>query len=189
MKVKKIYQNLNDAFGRATAVYGPYEEWCSGLNENNCRKRVFERVTEFMKVSKVCTINDNCSISYDTNEGISGTAGNYSLGYNVILADGSTVGFVPRYKSADIFVDIDGSNKGKNSYCTDTFRFKFMYNELNVANPYNYGSNLTTYSPYKYPMECTYWVITQGNMDYTKTGDDGKCPDGQKLSETHTTCK
>ena len=26
-KVKKIYQNLNDAFGRAQAVYGPYNEW------------------------------------------------------------------------------------------------------------------------------------------------------------------
>ncbi|MBR2526233.1 type II secretion system protein [bacterium] len=26
-KVKKIYQNLNDALGRAEAVYGPYEEW------------------------------------------------------------------------------------------------------------------------------------------------------------------
>ena len=189
MKVKKIYPNLNDAFGRAQAVYGPYEEWCSGLDKNNCQKRVFERVTEFMKVSKVCTINDNCSIAYDTNEGLSGTADNKSLRYNVILADGSMVGFVPSYKAVDIFVDIDGSNKGKNSYCSDTFKFKFMYNELNVANPINYGGNLTTYSLNKFPLECTYWVITQGNMDYLKTTDGTTCPDGQELSETHTTCK
>ena len=26
-KVKKIYQNLNDAYGRAQAVYGPIDEW------------------------------------------------------------------------------------------------------------------------------------------------------------------
>ena len=26
-KVKKIYQNLDDAIGRAVAVYGPMDEW------------------------------------------------------------------------------------------------------------------------------------------------------------------
>ena len=26
-KVKKIYSNLEDAYGRATAVYGPFDEW------------------------------------------------------------------------------------------------------------------------------------------------------------------
>ena len=29
-KVKKIYSNLNDAIGRAQAVYGPVEEWVNG---------------------------------------------------------------------------------------------------------------------------------------------------------------
>mgnify|MGYP002706498919 FL=1 len=26
-KLQKIYSNLNDAFGRAEAVYGPFAEW------------------------------------------------------------------------------------------------------------------------------------------------------------------
>ena len=30
VKVKKIYSNLNDAIGRAQAVYGPVEEWVNG---------------------------------------------------------------------------------------------------------------------------------------------------------------
>lgn len=29
-KLNKIYSNLNDAVGRAQAVYGPVEEWLSG---------------------------------------------------------------------------------------------------------------------------------------------------------------
>ena len=45
-KVKKIYQNLNDAVGRAIAVYGPLDEWKS--NET----RLGDRITEFMKLSR-----------------------------------------------------------------------------------------------------------------------------------------
>ena len=34
-KLQKIYSNLNDAVGRATAVYGPMEGWWTGTNESN----------------------------------------------------------------------------------------------------------------------------------------------------------
>ena len=50
-KVKKIYSNLNDAFGRAEAVYGPVDEWCVGYS-GSCKQRHFDRITEFMKISK-----------------------------------------------------------------------------------------------------------------------------------------
>ena len=52
-KVKKIYQNLNDAYGRATAIYGPFDEWFKNDTTNQARSiRFGERMTEFMKVSK-----------------------------------------------------------------------------------------------------------------------------------------
>jgi len=53
-KVKKIYQNLNDAFGRAEAVYGPYEEWFinDGDDGEAKAKRAGERISEFMKIQK-----------------------------------------------------------------------------------------------------------------------------------------
>ena len=61
VKVKKIYQNLNDAFGRATVVYGPYDAWF--INDSNATAqctRFGERMTEFMKLSKNCKMTKGC---------------------------------------------------------------------------------------------------------------------------------
>ena len=76
-KVKKIYSNLADAFGRAEAVYGPFNEWFinDGNNSDNARKRAFERLTEFMKVSKsnstntTATFADGTEITYEDKQG------------------------------------------------------------------------------------------------------------------------
>ena len=49
-KLQKIYSNLNDAVGRATAVYGPMEGWWTGTNESNeYGKMLAERLTDFLK--------------------------------------------------------------------------------------------------------------------------------------------
>ena len=42
-----------------------------------------------------------------------------------------------------------------------------------------------------YSAPCTAWVIVNGNMDYLKVGNDGKCPDGKTILNwiTNTTCK
>ncbi|MBR1942838.1 type II secretion system protein, partial [bacterium] len=60
-KVKKIYSNLEDAYGRATAVYGPFDEWFKNdTTGEQINKRFGERMTEFMKVSKTCGTGDGC---------------------------------------------------------------------------------------------------------------------------------
>jgi len=67
-KVKKIYQNLNDAFGRAEAVYGPFEEWFKNDNSNqDYAKRFATRLTEFMKISKDCGFDTSgkCFVTKD----------------------------------------------------------------------------------------------------------------------------
>lgn len=64
-KVKKIYSNLEDAFGRAMVVYGPVDEWF--INDSNSTAqmtRFAERITEFMKVSKNCKFEDTKACSY-----------------------------------------------------------------------------------------------------------------------------
>lgn len=38
------------------------------------------------------------------------------------------------------------------------------------------------------PMYCTYWVLRYGNMDYLKADATGKCPNGNQLSKTLTSC-
>lgn len=84
-KVKKIYSNLEDAYGRATAVYGPLDEWFNGLSERKDKtERVGERLSEFMKVSKNCKMQNGCYIAGSDD----------SDWYQFVLADGTSVGMI-----------------------------------------------------------------------------------------------
>ena len=108
-KLQKIYSNLNDAVGRATAVYGPMEGWRTGTNDNNeTGKMVAERLTDFLKYSKIddsyITLADGATVScYGTSDPSPAYPGK---SYNAILD-----------------VDLDGDNKGKNLFGYDKFEF------------------------------------------------------------------
>ena len=191
-KVKKIYSNLVDAFGRAQAVYGPYDEWCQ--QGNDCATRRAERITEFMKVSKVCKSTSGCFstspyYSYDGGDSWSEYADNrdkellVGSPYNVILADGTSVAFL----GGPIYVDIDGPNKGPNKEGVDNFGFSIATQDVNgnTVEPYIalFGNDvkieLTGDFDYMFPLA---WIIQNGNMDYLK------CPDDLNW-ETKTSCK
>ena len=96
-KVKKIYQNLEDAYGRAVAVYGPLSEWFTNDTTYAAQTTRFgERLTEFMKVSKNCAIASGCwstspllDVGGDEIEDNSYQAS--SGAYFVILADGTAL--------------------------------------------------------------------------------------------------
>ena len=180
-KLQKIYSNLNDAYGRATAVYGPQDEWCSGYS-GNCSKRVFDRITEFMKYSKTCTVSDACTLF-----GANMSSGGQRAQNAVILADGATVGFLtvnPIYA----FVDIDGSNKGPNQNCKDFFTF-YIYNNKGVSISNSYNDTVPNFNKAgRSSASCANWVIRNGNMDYLKVDSSGNCPNGTTLSTTNPTC-
>ena len=181
--IQKIYSNIQDAYGRAEAVYGPFEEWCSGWS-NECQKRKFERITEFMKYSKICTISDNCD-QYRFESGHGSTDGFTITGYgsSIILADGATIGF----QDSRIFIDLDGLNKGKNLRCRDFFEldyvkglgYDFSARYAGINRDYDFDQN----------SHCTAWVLKHGNMDYLKTDSSGRCPDGRYLSDGNPRCK
>ena len=169
-KVKKIYSNLEDAFGRATAVYGPYDTWLNGLSTDEEKAlKIGQRITEFMKLSKDCGIAEySSSCIVQSNSGDN---------YHVLLADGT--GMAIKW-SGHIKVDIDGPNKGKNREGWDYDQFEFELTNDGVI-----------------PVGCdnpgvgwTCWVIQMGNMDYLKLDDHGKCPNGKTLDwTTNTSCK
>ncbi len=194
VKLQKIYSNLQDAFGRAEAVYGPISEWCTGLSNENCESRAFERLTEFMKYSKKCTVTD-CAAVFDKGSGSGGTD-DVTAKHNIILADGSTVGIkksnaisnqpLPYYLI--LRVDIDGLNKGPNTACKDYFSFRYDAHE----NTLTYDKMELSINQIKSSSShCATWVIRNGNMDYLKVGNDGKCPDNKTVLDwtTNTTCK
>ncbi|MBR1942209.1 type II secretion system protein [bacterium] len=187
-KVKKIYSNLNDAFGRAIAVYGPYNEWCLGYY---CMQRKFDRISEFLKTTKVCNVSDSCSFSM-AQSGKTGSYGSYfrtgTYSPGAILADGTVIVFPD---NDSIRIDIDGVNKGPNIAGKDVFQFGLSTNGIVVINYTNSAKYVTKNSDNYNVEEATSWVINFGNMDYLKTSDGTTCPDGKtKLTfGGNTSCK
>ncbi len=204
-KLRKVYSNLNDAFGRAEAVYDPVEEWIQMDTTTTAQAtRVGERLTEFMKISKNCgvTTNQHC-FAYDN--AIRGVRGANLTGFNVDnssnhykfqLADGSSVGLLFANAAVTFYVNIEGPIKiakfGRNTF------YLFANSTNGVDYPHatsmsytnlldcfgeasNTGSGIT----------CTGWVLDYDNMDYLKADNVGKCPNGTVLGydSTKNSCK
>lgn len=133
-KLNKIYSNLNDAVGRAQAVYGPVEEWLSGKTAEQKNLIFYERMSEFMKVQKTCASNTaGCFTKSQGNalkSGFSVTDTPQAF-YQVILADGASVSFFPYGRDNlcqedgcyNFYVDIDGPTKGSYTWGKDLFVF------------------------------------------------------------------
>ena len=179
-KVKKMYQNLNDVYGRATAVYGPIEEWFTAADNTDAlkSKRIGERMSEFIKVSKTCAlaVNQGCFskgnvLDVDGTSNYGASADTFADIYKIITADGTSVGFYyyqPTWYY--ILIDIDGPNKGKSQFALDRFAFSiadFTNYEL-IPSGLNYSSMSgkfdDTYDHYA-------WVFYNENMDYLKCTD------------------
>ncbi len=209
-KLQKIYQNLNDAFGRAEAVYGPIDEWFqSDTTKNAQTTRFAERMSDFMKNTKDCGYNlTPCfAQNYKTLEGTeaswdSGNTRHYTI------ADGSAVGFVISYPTCDsnvsasndspemntcgfIYIDLDGA---KGSATSGKDHFRFYITKSGVVPMGNPSSNIAKDDAalkancFKNGNSCAGWVIQTGNMDYLKA-TNGTCKNGTVLSWTNTSCK
>ena len=145
VKVKKIYQNLEDAFGRAMVVYGPVDDWF--VNDNDAtsqRTRFAERLTEFMKIS---------------NSTSNSTANIYTL------ADGTTLKFTSK---SMVYFDIDGDNKGKNQETYDIFSIYVENGAFHIEENYDVATCMHWCVNYKIGNACLYWILRFDNMDYLK---------------------
>ena len=198
-KVKKIYQNLNDALGRAEAVYGPYETWYTNdTTEAQRNKRLGERMTEFMKVSKTCGIEPNkgCftkgSEKYFNGE----NSVNYEASnrYKIITVDGTSIAFSTNGSSLGVVVDIDGPNNGLYTNGKDVFNFTNLDVNREYCNViYPSGIDIKTFDSLltnitKFGTIAATWVINYDNMDYLKL-KNGKCPNGTVPTESNPRCK
>lgn len=200
-KVKKVYSNLNDALGRAEAVYGPVSEWTKDdANVTAQTTRIGERLTEFMKLSKNCGAKgaagatDYCfsagalytmngtksSIWPDTNTEF----------YTATLADGTGLVISTRNLTNNrLFwatINIDGKTK-RSTYGKNTFEFYALEDQGIVTySPEACLASLTSGS------SCAGWIIQNDNMDYLKVGTtDKKCPNGKTVLDgtTNISCK
>ena len=199
-KLNKIYSNLEDAVGRAQAVYGPVEEWLSGKTVEQKNLIFYERMSEFMKVQKTCAPNTaGCFTKSQGNALKSGFSvlDTPQAFYQVILADGTSVSFFPYVSDNhcqedgcyNFYVDIDGPTKGSFTYGKDLFTFVGGSKDgLNKSWAQNSTANKA--NCFKFGSACSSWVLEFGNMDYLKADSSGKCPSGKVLDwATNTSCK
>ena len=202
VKLKKIYSNLNDAYGRAIAVYGPIDTW---PRDGDNSDRFASRISEFIKHSKYCDREHTKEcINMDTD---------YKLPA-IVFADGTSLlfwadlscDFEAGNKSktlgpdcGSIELDLDGVNKGKNYYGVDMFNFVITQNNgilprysrdtSDFVYPNGCFGKTTSSEKWKH-YSCTAWVIENGNMDYLYADTNGNCYNSNvTLSETVTSCK
>ena len=189
-KVKKVYANLEDAFGRATAVYGPFDEWF--INDGNDysmkNKRFAERMMEFLKVSKDCVIGEGCFSEqpFIYSSGFKAADNYFSFltgvtSYMIILSDGTSLAFQADGDTLThpaIRFDIDGPNKGKNQAGNDIFDVFIIDGQLKSFGLEEDDGDLEL----SHGTNFTYWVLKNDNLDYLKCGIDLDW-------ETKTSCK
>lgn len=211
-KLKKVYSNLEDAVGRAEAVYGPMSDWgMTSPNGNDDATKVAERLGDFLKVSKTCglTANSAClptTVKYlngntpSSGDSSSSTAlGNSYYTYKYILADGTGLGIKAMSGTIALTVDLDGPNKGASTLGKDLFTFYISSSGMGegrnwtlttdpTANGLTSVADLT--SNFKTGAYLATWVIQNDNMDYLKA-TEGKCKNNTSrvLSWTNTSCK
>ena len=212
-KLKKVYSNLNDAIGRAEAVYGPLSEWdifSTGSNGGETSTKPAERLADFLKVSKTCKTSLGCfaSSNYKKLDGTSVSLASSDINhansyYSFILADGTSLGIQAACSIMTLFVDIDGPNKGSSTLGKDLFMFYVLSSSYSTSNS-SYPmwqlvsdnpaggkslpelSNIT--SNFKTGEGLATWVLQNDNMDYLKA-TNGTCKNGKVLSWTNTSCK
>ena len=193
-KVKKIYQNLDDAFGRAQAVYGPVDEWKTLDSTADAQiTRFGERITEFMKVSKNCGVatNQGCfsnkNVKYIDGRDAGSSIDNSTSWYKIILADGTAVAMT----NTTFQVDIDGLNKGQNQLGTDIFLFNHNGGVVTPFGPDNFSEYLdgNNNSIMQNGNKASAWIINYVNMDSLKLTSAGKCPNGTTPTEQNPRCK
>lgn len=200
-KLKKIYQNINDAYERAVAVYGPVTEWCpSTLTQKQCTSKCGDRITEFMKISKTCGLETNKGCFYkdvyrmDKSE-TENSADSSDTYMKYILADGSSFALTKTNSILGFDVDIDGPNKGQSRYNDDYFIFDVSLSALDKGiRPVGEDTvnNYTNYARSQCNSDaiCTNWVLRFDNLDYLKADASGKCPNNVQLNwQTQTSCK
>jgi len=195
-RVKKAYSTLTEAVDRMEATYGPTNEWW----DKDCDSYVDvinkfgERITEFMKVTKNCKQGGGCWINPSNNS------------YSFIIGDGSSVRIYNRGLAPwiDIYVDVDGPNKGKTQGGRDVFLFAIYMSDseykgvVPISNTSSLteemGSNIFSNENYRQNVITEIsadWILKYENMDYLKTDSSMKCNDNPSIildGVTNTSC-
>ena len=187
-KVKKTVATLQTAFDMAKEKYG--EDLSTWIADDTTAAdqatRFGSRISQYLSVSRSCGVNANQGCFSSSN--ISGISGNSSVSsidksgtlYKLVLNDGTSIAIG---SARSVYVDVDGPNKGYNTFGRDIFLIPFTTDgNVSLAAPTSFGSKTYINSFCRSglsPAYCTAWVMNFDNMDYVKCAD---------LTRTNNTC-
>ncbi len=154
-KLRGVYHDLEVAYAKAVAEYGPYDQWTGD------KKDV---LMKYLKASP-------CGNSVINSCYPSGAVGNVKSSYKYELENG--VGLSINRKMTSIYVALGGA-KGKTQAGRQIFLIK--YSDANGIYPHGKGGDRNSStgaftSSYTGHTTTTNWVITNGNMDYLRCAD------------------
>ncbi len=180
--IKNIHNNLMNALGKAIIANGPFDLWIKdATTKEQISKKAIKNLTDNLNVTKTCDENQaGCITTTDSSK----NWGNKSY-KSVILPNGATLAFDNFNDSSfDIFVDVDGPDKGKNSKGYDLFQFRFANNVLypDIVESDNFSGKYCTQKKGDICEYYTAWAVLNGNADYLK------CPEELNW-DTQKTCK
>ena len=203
LRLQKTYQTLNEAYGRASAKYGPMSTWfTSDMDETAKQDKIAARFKEFLSVQRDCGTGNGCYPDEKTKTSKGLVLDDViakTTHPKMLLASGVAIDFYvqPKEKGDSILEESDifmgelilGQVRVGTSGINETpiyGRNLFIFTLTDTGVRPN-GLNDVT-KCFSSPDSCAAWVIKYGNMDYLDAGDDGVCKNGTQLSKSMTTC-
>lgn len=173
--VKKAYSDLQIAYDAMVTRYGEPDGWLNGLESNKKASELLKnRLKESLDVELDCEDSDsNCMPTSITDA--------YYLklksGMGLAISADSDVDFTcsnfqDKYypcKFGNIYVDVNGPDKGPNQDGYDIFDFVLSGNGVEPEG-LSYASGIYIYDDT--PSMNTAWAIKAGNLDYNKCFSD-----------------
>ncbi len=211
-RFKKVYAEIEQAQNLAVAVYGPIKYWfledgCVDREDASTQciaasRRYLNRISKFLNTTKICDIEDaDCMLPKKTKYLYGADAS--SRGTMVQLKNGSSIIFAAITRSkcdygtknencGTLELDIDGQNRGKNTWGIDIFRFNITRRGLLPIGGNNYLADKIHYCTYN-GIYCSVWVFEKGNMDYLLTSKQNQnlskvCPNQKVLTWEDASC-
>ena len=184
-QLKTEMTNIKSAYKAAREKYGDYEEWIYSSSTKSARSyKVGSRILEYMNVDKDCENGESlgCFSTSDINS-ISGEKAISSIdtdkeAYKAIVS-GSSYAFLCEETFCRVVVDLDGPQKGYNTYGIDIFDFNIEDTKVNDGDISMDEAPAKCYAG-QTPYACTAWVLRYSNMDYRKCSST--------LNSTSTSC-
>ncbi len=164
--VRKIYNELNNAYQQVVFKYGEYENWGNVTNE--------EKINRYKEFLEVVRSDNNVTFPLDTYNSASYTKCELKDGTILSFKNNTTMDNSDENSYFDVFVatnELDGTILGESIF---GFTINPYTQKVDPFGKAKKGDDRTNNGKFSVSSNIygTNWVITNGNLDYLKCAND-----------------